>query len=123
MLGQSLAIVLPLMAAGFAYAVLAAVLTDNAAASITLFIAAGLLFLLLLLGRFMIVEGYARNLANTLGWMLQWISPLFYWTLGLRSAGFGNAGIFVLSLGLLLVLAVGLLAASSRVLNARGIRS
>ena len=123
MLLQSLAIILPLVAAGFAYAVLAAVVTDNAAASIALFAAAGLLFLLLLAGRFMIVEGYARNLANVLGWILQWVSPLFYWGLGLRSVGVGNIGLFLLSLLLLLALACGLLAASSRILEARGVRA
>ncbi len=123
MLFQSLAIIVPLAAAGLAYAVVAAVLTDNAAASITLFAAVWILFLLLLAGRFMIVEGYARNLANVLGWILQWASPLFYWGLGLSSVGFGNVGLFLLSLLLLLVLAVVLLAASSRILNARGVRA
>lgn len=123
MLLQSVAIILPLIASGFAYAILAAVLTDNAAASIALFAAVGLLFLLLLAGRFMIVEGYARNLSAVLGWMLQWVSPLFYWTLGLRSAGFGSIGMFLLSLLLLLALAAGLLAASSRILDARGVRA
>ena len=123
MLLQSLLIIVPLLAAGFAYAVLAAVLTDNAAASIALFAAVGLLFFLLLAGRFMIVEGYARNLATVLGWILQWASPLFYWALGLRSIGIGDAGLFALSLVLLLALAAALLAASSRILNARGVRA
>jgi len=123
MLLQSLSIILPLVAAGFAYAVLAAVLTDNAAASIALFAAVWVLFLLLMAGRFMIVEGYARNLANVLGWILQWVSPLFYWGLGLRAIGFGNVGMFLLSLLLLLALAAGLLAASGRILVGRGVRA
>jgi hypothetical protein len=123
MLIQSLVVLIPLAAAAFAYAVLAAVLTDNAAGAITLFAAVWLLFLLLLAGRFMIVEGYARNLANVLGSMLQWVSPLFYWGIGLRSAGGGHHGLFALSLLLLLALATGLLAASSRILAARGVRS
>ncbi len=123
MLLQSLAIILPLAAAGFAYAVLAAVVTDNAAASIALYAAVGILFFLLLAGRFMIVEGYARNLANVLGWILQWASPLFYWGLGLKSAGFGNVGMFVLCILLLLALAAALLTAASRILNARGVRA
>ena len=123
MLMQSLAIILPLAAAGFAYAILAAVTTDNAAASIALFAAVGILFLLLLAGRFMIVEGYARNLANVLGWILQWASPLFYWGLGLRSVGFGNPGMFLLCILLLLALSAALLTAASRILNARGVRA
>jgi hypothetical protein len=123
MLLQSLLIIVPLASAGFAYAVLASVVTDNAAASIALFAAVGILFLLLLAGRFMIVEGYARNLANVLGGILQWVSPLFYWGLGLRTLGFGNVGMFVLCLVLLLALSAALLAASSRILNGRGVRA
>ncbi len=123
MLLQSAAVILPLAAAGFAYAILAAVLTDNAAASIALFAAVGILFFLLLAGRFMIVEGYARNLSTVFGWILQWVSPLFYWGLGLRSAGVGSIGVFLLSILLLLVLSAALLAASSRILDARGVRA
>ena len=120
---RSVLLVIPLMTAGFAYAVLAAVLTDNVAASITVFLAVNLLFGLIMTGTFLMVEGYARNLATVLGWLLQWVSPFYYWTLGLTAAGSANGGLFVLALGLLLILTVALLYASHRILTARGVRA
>lgn len=122
MLLQAVLILPPLLAAGFAYAVVAAVLTDNAASSVAVFFAVAVLFLLLVSTRFMIVEGYARSLANVLGWMLQWVSPLFYWSLGLRSISYGNVAVYVASLALLLVLSAAMLAVGSRILKVRGVR-
>jgi hypothetical protein len=120
---RTLIVLIPVFMAWYAYAVLAAVLTDNTAASIGVFIAFGLLFILLLMGTFMIVEGYARNLATMASWALQWISPLFYWGLALKGGGAGSAATYLLGVVLLLALTAVLLWASHRIIRTRGVRA
>ena len=120
---QSAIMIIPVMMVVFAYAVLAAVLTDNAASSIGLFVAVNVVFVLVLSGSYTLVEGYARNLANALSWILGWISPLYYWSFGMRSIGHGGIPLFMVSILALLGLSVGLLYLSDRVLRKRGVRS
>jgi hypothetical protein len=119
---QSALVVIPTMTAFFAYAVLAAVLTDNAAGSIAVFVAVHAVFLLLLTASYTVVEGYARNLAAALSWILKWISPLFYWSLGVRSIGYGQVSLFLLSVLAQFALAALLLYISSAILKKRGVR-
>lgn len=118
----NLAVLLFLAACVFTYGVLASTLTDNSASAIAVFLGLMLFFLVVLMGSFTIVSGYVRNLASVFAWVVKWVSPLFYWDLGIGAAEVGAWGMYVLSLALLAVLSAAVLLASHFILKARGVR-
>jgi hypothetical protein len=75
------------------------------------------------MGSFTIVSSYVRSLAGVFSWIVQWVSPFFYWDLALSAIGTGNPGLFVLSLALLSVLTAAILALSHIVLRIKGVRA
>ena len=119
---SSLVILFFLCIAIYGYGILAASLTDNSASAIALFLGLILVFSIVMIGSFTVVSGYVRNLASVFAWVIQWISPLFYWDLALRFAEVGNWGLFALGALLLLVLAAAVLALSHLTMKVRGVR-
>ncbi len=107
----------------YAYGVLVSTLVDNSASAIALFLVVMAFFLIIIMGSFTIVSSYVRSLAGVFSWIVQWVSPFFYWDLALGAIGIGKAGLFVLSLALLCVLTVGILALSHIVLRIKGVRA
>ena len=119
---SSLVILFFLCIAIYGYGILAASLTDNSASAIALFLGLILVFSIVMIGSFTVVSGYVRNLASVFAWVIQWISPLFYWDLALRFAEVGNWGLYALGALLLLVLAAAVLALSHLTMKVRGVR-
>ena len=119
---SSLAILFFLCASIYGYGILAASLTDNSASAIALFLGLVLVFSIVMIGSFTVVSGYVRNLASVFAWVIQWISPLFYWNLALRFAEVGNWGLYALGALLLLALAAAVLALSHLTMKVRGVR-
>ena len=118
----SLVILFFLCIAIYGYGILAASLTDNSASAIALFLGLVLVFSIVMVGSFTVVSGYVRNLASVFAWVIQWVSPLFYWDLALRFAEVGNWGLYALGALLLLVLAAAVLALSHLTMKVRGVR-
>ncbi|MBA7624474.1 hypothetical protein ES703_31883 [subsurface metagenome] len=106
----------------YAYGVLASVLTNYAGSAIALFIGAMLFFLFIIMGAFVIVSRYVQSLSNVLAWIIKWLSPFYYWDLGLRAVGAGNTLFFLLSLLILLLLSGLILFISHLSIKARGVR-
>ncbi len=106
----------------FAYGVFASTLTDNSASAIGVFLGIMLLFGGIVLGSFTVVTGYVRTLSTALSAIVQWVSPLFYWTLAIESGEVGNTVGFVGSLLAQLALAVIVLAAAHFTIRTRGVR-
>jgi len=119
----NLAMLFLLAAAVYAYGVLSSTLTDNSASAIALFLGLMLFFLVVLMGSFTIISGYVRNLASVFAWAVKWISPLFYWDLGLGAAEVGSWGLYSLSLAALAALCTAVLFLSHLILRARGVRA
>ena len=119
---SSLFILFFLCVAIYGYGILAASLTDNSASAIALFLGLILVFSIVMVGSFTVVSGYVRNLASVFAWVIQWVSPLFYWNLALRFAEVGNWGLYALGALLLLVLAAAVLALSHLTMKVRGVR-
>jgi hypothetical protein len=119
---QNLAVVFCLSVAIYAYGILASTLTDNSASAIAVFLGVMVFFVAILMGSFTIVSGYVRNLAGVLAWVIKWISPLFYWDLGMGYAGLSSWGMYALSNVLLLVLSGAVLLGSHLIMKARGVR-
>jgi hypothetical protein len=118
----NLAMLFLLAASVYAYGVISSTLTDNSASAIALFAGLMLFFLIVLMGSFTIVSGYVRNLASVFAWVVKWISPLFYWDLGVGAAEVGAWGLYGLSLVLLAVLSAAILFLSHLILKVRGVR-
>lgn len=118
----SLLLLLFASAAVYAYGILASTLTDNSASALAVFLALLVFFLVVFLGSFTIVSGYVRNLSTVFAWVVQWVSPLYYWDRALGAAEVASPGLYVLNLLLLLVLAGVVLTASHFILKARGVR-
>jgi hypothetical protein len=119
---RTLGVVFCLSVVVFAYGVLFSVLSSNAASALSLFLAALIVFLLLLAGSLALMDVPAR----VLSWaslLLQWFSPFYYASLCLRAAERGAAAGALGAAALLLVLAFGVLAASHAVLRRRGVRA
>lgn len=106
----------------FSYGIISSVVTDSAVSGIALFLGISIFFVILQMGSFAIISGYVTNLSNVLAWIVKWVSPLFYWHLALSSIGYGNGGVFVVNLFLLLLLSIVILVISHLVLKARGVR-
>lgn len=118
----NLAMLFLLAAAIYAYGIFASALTDNSASAIALFAGLMLFFLIVLMGSFTIVSGYVRNLTSVFAWVVKWISPLYYWDLGIGAAEVGSWGLYALSLALLAILSAVVLLASHVTLKMRGVR-
>ncbi len=112
-----------LSASIFSYGILASTVTDNSSSAIALFSGIMIFFAVVMLGSFMIVGGYVRNVATVIAWIIQWVSPLFYWDLALRSMEAGSTAMYLLGMVLLLVLTVIILGISHMVMKIRGVRS
>ena len=67
------------------------------------------------------LSGYVRNLSTLIASVVKWVSPLFYWNLGLDAVDYGNFGFFVLSIFLLTLLSVVILIISHVALKIRGV--
>ncbi len=118
----SLLLIIFLSIAFYAYGIIASILTDNAASGIALFLGIALFFIIVKMGSFAIVSGYVVSLSNVFAWIVKWFSPLFYWSLGLSAIGYGNAGLYFVSMLLNIVLTGALLVISHFVLKVRGVR-
>jgi hypothetical protein len=106
-----------------AYGILVSTLTGNAASALALYFAILVLFLLILLGSFAIVGGYARNLASAAAWVVKWFSPFFYGTLCIQAGDAGKPLAFIGGLAGLAALAGTLLWVSHLVISTRGVRA
>ena len=107
----------------YAYGILASSLTDNSASAIALFLVVLVFFLIIMMGSFTIVSSYVRNLTGVLSWIIQWLSPFFYWDLGMKAIGAGNAGSFGLSLLFLCCLSAVILVLSHITMRIKGVRA
>lgn len=110
-------------AAVFGFGILSSVSTENGGSAVILFFAIMIFFLVLTLGSVSIAAGYVRNLLQTLSLIIQWISPFYYWGIGLRAVETGNIGLFLLSLLLLAALSGLLLWISHYIVQRKGVRS
>ena len=119
----SLIILFFLSIAMYCYGILASSLTDNSASAIALFLGVILVFIIVMMGSFTVISGYVRNLSSVFAWGIQWISPLFYWNLALRSVEVGNWGMYVVGALLLLALSAAALLVSHLTMTVRGVRS
>jgi len=106
----------------YAWGIFASTLTDNSASALAVFLALMVFFLIVFLGSFTIASGYVANLSTVFAWVVQWISPLYYWDQGLRAVEVARWGMFLLDLALLLAAGAVVLVASHFVLKARGVR-
>lgn len=106
----------------YAYGILASVITENPASAIAIFIGVMAFFVVIMMGSFIIVSSYVRNLASVFAWMIQWFSPYFYWGLALRAVEAGNTGFFGLSLAFLGILTATILLLSHIILRVKGVR-
>lgn len=118
----NLPVLLLVAGAFYGYGILAASLTDNSASAIVLFLGVVLVFAAVMIGSFTVIGGYVRNLSSVLAWVIQWISPLFYWDLALRFAEVGNWVMYVAGALLLVALVAAVLAASHLTMKVRGVR-
>jgi hypothetical protein len=118
----NLAMLFLLATAIYAYGIFASALTDNSASAVALFAGLMLFFLIVLMGSFTIVSGYVRNLTSVFAWVVKWVSPLYYWDLGIGAAEVGSWGLYILSLALLAVVSAVVLLASHVTLKIRGVR-
>jgi hypothetical protein len=107
----------------YAYGVLVSVLTDSANSALSLFLAGFILFLVSLLGSQAIVGGYARSLTTVTAWIIQWFSPFYYWSIGMKAQANGEAGLFAVSLLGQFLLIAAVLAASHLIVKRRGVRA
>jgi hypothetical protein len=107
----------------YAYGMLTAVVTDNPASSLAVYIALMAFFLILMLGSFTVVSGYVRTLATTLAWIVKWFSPAFYWSLGFRAMETSNLAAFLLTDLILCILTAAILAVSHLVIKTRGVKA
>jgi hypothetical protein len=107
----------------FSYCIFASVVTDSEASSVALLIAFFVLFTFVQIGSFALISGYVRNLSSILGWIVQWISPVFYWQMGLDAIDAGQGLFFAGNLLALTAVSCLLLLLSHFILKKRGIRA
>ncbi len=105
-----------------AYGLCMSSVTSRPASSVTLFMGLLIFFVLLQIGSFAITGEYVRSLSSTIAWIVQWFSPFYYWTLGMRSVEYGNLILLFISLLSLIGLTTLLLFMSHIVLSYRGVR-
>jgi len=103
-----------------AYGILASALTNSTVSGLTLFISLMVLFTFLQVGTFTMRGEYVREFSTFFHGVLKWISPLYYWSLGMSSAYWGNKTIFFLSLLSLFFLGLAFFLASNKIQRLRG---
>lgn len=106
----------------YAYGLCMSSVTSSPASSVTLFMGLLIFFILLQIGSFAITGEYVRSLSATIAWIVQWFSPFYYWSLGMRSVEYGNLILLFISLLSLIGLTALLLFMSHIVLSYRGVR-
>ena len=106
-----------------AFGVFASAISENSASAVAIFLGILLSFLIILMGSFAITSEYVHSLSSIISWILKWLSPFYYWDMGLRAIGGGGWVLFVLSIGLSLVLSVLVLSISHIVLKTKGVRA
>ena len=119
---HSMVLILFMSAAIFSYGILVSTLTDSSAAAVALFIGIMAFFLVIMMGSFAIISRYVQTLSGVLLWVVKWLSPFFYWDLGMRAFEEAKAGASVLNFGLLAVLTVVMLFLSHITLRIKGVR-
>lgn len=119
---QSTFLLLFVSLAVFAYGILSSTITESSAAAVALFLGAMAFFLLIMLGSFTIISRHVQTLSGAILWAVKWLSPFFYWDLGMRGFSEAKVGVSVLSLGLLSVLTGLMLILSHFVLRKKGVR-
>jgi len=119
---RSLPIAFLLSAAVFGYGIFFSIVSSNAASALSLFLAAFIVFVLLLAGSLSLASASARVISPA-ALVLQWLSPFFYGSLCYRAAEQGNVAAALGGVGLLIVLAAATLAASHAVVRRRGVRA
>lgn len=112
-----------LSAVTFAYAALVSVTAESASSGIALFLGVVILMTVVQAASFMIVAGDVRDLAAFFSLAISWISPFYYWQVGLDAVEADRTVIYLLTLLAMAGLSVGLLAASHYVSRYRGVRS
>jgi hypothetical protein len=118
----SLPLIFLISLAIYALGILASTLTDSAATAVAFLAGVLVFFLIILFGSFTIVSAYVRNVANVFAWIVKWLSPFFYWNIGLRAAETGNVPMYIVSLLLLILLIVVILFLSNLIIKRRGVR-
>jgi hypothetical protein len=120
--GLLLPVLLLLTASCSAWGILAAALCAEAAAALAAHLGVMALFLLMLAGSYSVAAPAVRSAAAAVSAALQWVSPFYYASLGVRAsragAGWGSLG----ALALQSILAVGLLALCRLAIGRRGVR-
>ena len=106
----------------YAWGIFASTLTDNSASALAVFLALMVFFLVVFLGSFTIASGYVASLSTVFAWIVQWLSPLYYWDQALRAVEVARRAAFLLDLALLLAAGAAVLVASHFILKARGVR-
>ena len=104
-----------------AYGILASSVTDNPASAITIFLGLALLFGVVMVGSITVISDQVRRAFDIVGLVVRWISPVYYWSLGLRQAVLGNWLLYGALLLLLTALSAGVFFVSIWVTKARGV--
>jgi len=107
----------------YGYSALFAVLAENAASAIALFLLLCIGFLLLQAGSLAITTGYLKSLAGIFSNLLQWVSPLFYWNHALDAAEYGNLQVYLSDMLWLVILTTIQLVICHLVLKAKGVHA
>lgn len=106
----------------YTLSILASVLTDSGASAMALYIGIILLFLIVMMGSFTIASSYVRSVSSVLSWVINWVSPFFYWGLALSFIEAGNTLKFFLILLVMAVLSGLFLFLSHLVIKIKGVR-
>ena len=106
----------------YTISILAAVLTDSGASAMALYLGIILLFLIVMMGSFTIASGYVRSVSSVLSWVINWVSPFFYWGLALAFIEAGNTLNYLLILLVMAVLSGLFLFLSHLVIKIKGVR-
>lgn len=106
----------------YTLSIISSVLTNSGASAIALYIAIILLFLIVLMGSFTIISSYVTSFSSVLSWVLNWVSPFFYWGLALSFIEAGNTFYYLLILFVMTVLSCLFLLLSHLVIRVKGVR-
>jgi len=111
-----------LSVAVYAYGSLTSTLVDNASVGTAVFGGILVFLILIQMGSFTIASGYVRSLSSVISSLVQWVSPLFYWSQGFSMVEYGNVGGYLLNLIFLIGLSLVLVLASHFAAKSRGVR-
>jgi hypothetical protein len=107
----------------YSIGVFASTVSENSATAIVIFLTIVIFFMIILMGSFTIISGYAQNLNFVLSWILKWFSPFFYLEFGLKAVGAGYWDLYVLSMMLSMVFAGIMLFFSHLIFKKKGVRA